>query len=209
MPLTSRSDFYQTSSHIIISIYEKNTKDRGLSIQISDEKINITIDEITQSSFLYSKINVEGSSYKAGKVKIEIKLAKINAGSWPRWDREENVKNDDNGENPTLPTTTMNDIPNNSGPSYSHKQKYDQWNKWESDYKKEEKQEEENQKGDEALQKLFQNIYKDATPETQRAMNKSFQESNGTVLSTNWSEIGGKKTEIQPPDSMEYKKWEQ
>jgi len=26
-------------------------------------------------------------------------------------------------------------------------------------------------------------------------MNKSFQESNGTVLSTNWKDIGSKKTE--------------
>ena len=35
------------------------------------------------------------------------------------------------------------------------------------------------------------------------------QESGGTVLSTNWSEIGGKKTEVKPPDGMEYKKWDQ
>ena len=30
-----------------------------------------------------------------------------------------------------------------------------------------------------------------------RAMNKSFQESNGTVLSTNWKDIGAKKTEFK------------
>ena len=34
-----------------------------------------------------------------------------------------------------------------------------------------------------------------ADEDTRRAMNKSFQESNGTVLSTNWKEIGSKKTE--------------
>ena len=33
-------------------------------------------------------------------------------------------------------------------------------------------------------------------------------ESGGTVLSTNWNEIGDKKTEVKPPDGMEYKKWE-
>jgi suppressor of G2 allele of SKP1 len=39
-------------------------------------------------------------------------------------------------------------------------------------------------------------------------MNKSFQESGGTVLSTNWNEIGAKETEIQPPTGMEAKKYE-
>ena len=40
-------------------------------------------------------------------------------------------------------------------------------------------------------------------------MNKSFQESNGTVLSTNWKDIGKKKTEFQPPAGMEAHKYEQ
>ena len=38
-------------------------------------------------------------------------------------------------------------------------------------------------------------------------MNKSFQESNGTVLSTNWSEIGKGFVKGQPPDGMEVRKY--
>ena len=33
------------------------------------------------------------------------------------------------------------------------------------------------------------------------------QESGGTVLSTNWNEIGNKDTTVKAPDGMEYKKW--
>jgi suppressor of G2 allele of SKP1 len=38
-------------------------------------------------------------------------------------------------------------------------------------------------------------------------MNKSFQESGGTVLSTNWSEVGTKKVEGTPPKGLEMHKW--
>ena len=89
------------------------------------------------------------------------------------------------------------------------------------------------------MNEMFQKIYADASDETKRAMNKSFQasyqsfyilasyqsfyilininqinliyeiqESGGTVLSTNWNDIGKEKTEIKPPDGMEWKKYD-
>lgn len=57
------------------------------------------------------------------------------------------------------------------------------------------------------VQGFFQKIYKDADPDTRRAMIKSYQESNGTNLSTNWSEVAKGPVETSPPDGMVAKKW--
>uniref|UniRef100_A0A1I7VH38 SGS domain-containing protein n=1 Tax=Loa loa TaxID=7209 RepID=A0A1I7VH38_LOALO len=65
--------------------------------------------------------------------------------------------------------------------------------------------EDDEEKGD--VNVLFQKLYKDADDDTRKAMVKSYTESGGTVLSTNWKEISKKRTEIRPPDGMEFKKW--
>ncbi len=54
---------------------------------------------------------------------------------------------------------------------------------------------------------FFKQIYKGASPDARRAMMKSYQESNGTALSTNWDEVAKGKVETVPPSGMEEKKW--
>lgn len=51
----------------------------------------------------------------------------------------------------------------------------------------------------EGIDKFLQGIYANASDEAKRAMNKSFVESGGTVLSTNWEDVGKRKVEPQPP----------
>ena len=82
------------------------------------------------------------------------------------------------------------------------------WNAIEANIKAEE--EAEKPEGDEALNKLFQQIYSNANEDTRRAMVKSMQTSGGTCLSTNWDEV--EKTdyekERQAPKGMEWKTYE-
>jgi len=56
------------------------------------------------------------------------------------------------------------------------------------------------------LHKQFQKTYEEASENDQRAMNKSFVESNGTVLNTSWEDLSKKSIEMIQPADSEYKK---
>lgn len=52
--------------------------------------------------------------------------------------------------------------------------------------------------GGDAVDGFFKKLYAGADPDTRRAMMKSYVESNGTSLSTNWSEVEKKTMEVYP-----------
>lgn len=80
------------------------------------------------------------------------------------------------------------------------------WDKVAAQIAKDEK--DEKLEGEAALNQLFQQIYGDGNDEVRKAMNKSFVESGGTVLSTNWEEVRQKHVDCKPPDGMEWKNWQ-
>jgi suppressor of G2 allele of SKP1 len=61
--------------------------------------------------------------------------------------------------------------------------------------------------GDSTLNSFFQKIFGDADDDTKRAMMKSYSESGGTTLSTNWDEVKKAPVEVKPPTGSEWKKW--
>ncbi|KAL8342330.1 hypothetical protein RB601_005022 [Gaeumannomyces tritici] len=54
---------------------------------------------------------------------------------------------------------------------------------------------------------FFKTLYQNAAPEARRAMMKSYVESNGTHLSTDWAGVKDGKVPTHPPDGAEVKKW--
>ncbi|CAE6008488.1 unnamed protein product [Arabidopsis arenosa] len=90
-------------------------------------------------------------------------------------------------------------------PVYPSSKPAKDWDKLEAEVKNKQEKDEKLD-GDAAINKFFSDIYSSADEDMRRAMNKSFAQSNGTVLSTNWKEVGTKK--VESTMDMELKKWE-
>jgi suppressor of G2 allele of SKP1 len=58
------------------------------------------------------------------------------------------------------------------------------------------------------LNAFFKQLYAKSDPDTRRAMMKSYTESGGTALSTNWDEVGKARVKVSPPEGMVEKKFE-
>ncbi|NWW73695.1 SGT1 protein, partial [Climacteris rufus] len=195
---SARYDWYQTESQVIVTIMIKNAQKDDVSVQFLEKKMNASVRLPSGEDFnlkldLLHSIVPEQSTFKVLSTKVEIKMKKPEAVRWEKLEGQ--------GESPKLKQFTPDT--QHLYPSSSHYTR--NWDKLVVEIKEEEKNEK--LEGDAALNKLFQQIYSDGTDEVKRAMNKSFMESGGTVLSTNWSDVGKRKVEVNPPDDVEWKKF--
>lgn len=200
-----RHDWYQTATYIVITVMVKGKSDDQIAVDIGESNVTVTIGLDSGSDFvldldLFDAIVVEKSSFKVKSTKVEVRLEKQSPFQWPALCRE--------GEAVVaLPSAAGNApaIISSTAKAYSSNR---DWNAIEQDLKKQE--EDEKLEGEDALNKLFRDIYSKANEDTRRAMNKSFQTSGGTVLSTNWGDVSDKDYEKEKvaPDGMEWRSWE-
>lgn len=196
-----RHEFYQKPDEVVVTIFAKGIAANCVVVDFGEQILSVTIEVPGEEPYqfqprLFGKIVPTKCRYDVMSTKIEIRLAKADTVHWTSLEFRRDVAVVQKANVPSV----------NLKPAYpSSKPKRVDWDKLEAQVKKEEK--EEKLDGDAALNKFFREIYRDADEDTRRAMSKSFVESNGTVLSTNWKEVGSKKVEGSPPDGMELKKW--
>ncbi|GBP24792.1 Protein SGT1 homolog [Eumeta japonica] len=197
-----KHDWYQTETQVVVTILLKNAPSEKLKIHYGDRSLSVSSpiadceSEYSLELELAHEIEPAKCSYIASPSKIEIKLQKKVGIRWTQLEgegTEEKIK--------AIPQAVIDA----SGPPARSPFRKD-WDKIEKDMKKQE--EEEKPEGDAALNALFQKIYGEGSDEVRRAMNKSFVESGGTVLSTNWNQVSKEKVEMKPPDGLEFKKWD-
>ncbi|XP_076018404.1 protein SGT1 homolog isoform X2 [Genypterus blacodes] len=190
-----KHDWYQTESQVIITIMAKNVPKDSVCVNFSEKELYATIrlasgEEYCLKLHLLHPVVPKQSNFKILTTKVEIKLKKTDAIRWEKLEGE--------GQDSNIKHFTPNQYPTSS----HHTRNWDKMVVAISEEEKSEKLE-----GDSALNQLFQQIYTDGNDEVRRAMNKSFMESGGTVLSTNWTDVGKRKVEMSPPDDVEFKKF--
>jgi len=188
-----RREWFQSVTHVTVTIFARGVKKEFVEVGISDEKLMVKIEpfDYHMDIVLADLIVSSESTYEVFSTKIEIKLKKSKAAHWPSLESID-------GQKPGAWQAVV-DNPNQKLAYPSSYSKHVDWDKIEVP--------EEKLEGDHALNGVFKDIYKKASDDQRRAMEKSFQESGGTVLSTNWNEVGVGKVKGSAPSGMEMKQW--
>ncbi|PWW72105.1 SGS-domain-containing protein [Tuber magnatum] len=228
-----RHEWYQTASQVVLTIFVKGVPRDKATVEITSESVSVAFPLAGGSEWtfdispLFDKIDPMTSGFSILSTKIEIKLAKANQNrKWSDLEAPEHPLALGTGE----ALTATAGKPKEALPVYptSSKRGPKDWDKvakaltarpreerkgketatdkegedpegaeYDSDYE-----------GGDPVNHFFKKLYKDADEDTRRAMMKSYVESNGTALSTNWQEVGRAQVETNPPDGMVAKKWD-
>lgn len=203
-----RTDWYQTSSTVVLSIFtpnlpenekcvslqlsKKNKRNLGISYPIPDES-----SEFQYNLTLSHEVDPENVQLKVFTKKMEITMLKLVKINWKTLECT--------GESESRPSVQQPEIENKNS-SRSNTLGYPTSSKKSIDWSKVDLSDDEDENAGSA-DAFFQKLYADADPDTKRAMMKSYMESNGTALNTNWEDVSKAPVETSPPEGMELKHW--
>ncbi|EHK97927.1 HSP20-like chaperone [Glarea lozoyensis ATCC 20868] len=200
-----RHEWYQSPTTVTIEVFAKGVPKDKAEVVIEEGNLEVRFPVLASDSTydftaspLFSRIDPSKSSFRITSHKIEIVLHKAVPGT--KWSSLEGTEAIASASEPDrIPAAVLN--PTETAPVYptSSKTGPKNWEKLAGEEKDDD---------DDDVNGFFKKLYKGADDDTRRAMMKSYQESNGTALSTSWGDVGSKKYETTPPDGMEAKKWE-
>lgn len=202
-----RHQYYQMQNRVTVDVFAKGLAKEQVHVFFQPQHLTVVIREADSDKEdysldvdLYGEVLPDQCRYEVLKTKIEVVMVKkddkLNWGSLEKSDKVAAP----NYSNPTAPP-----VAGQYPSSYTKAPK--DWSKVEHEVKE---MEEKGELADgDPLNDFFKKIFSQGDEDQRRAMMKSFVESNGTVLSTNWQEVGAKKVECTPPDGMVVKKWKE
>ncbi|KAL4737616.1 hypothetical protein BDV11DRAFT_191299 [Aspergillus similis] len=220
-----RHEWYQSNDSVVVTLYAKGVDKEKVDAEIKSDSVSVQFPLPSGADYalnldpLFASIDESASKVTTFSTKIELVLRKQIPGQ--KWGSLESSSTDIKSS--TITPTTASSAPT-SAPSYPTSSRHGpkDWDKLAStltakkakkprarqDDKVKEKIEGEedsdnegsvdSEYGGDPVDGFFKKLYAGADEDTRRAMVKSFVESNGTSLSTNWGEVGKGKVEPYP-----------
>ena len=231
-PSKIRHEWFQTNDTVTVTLFCKGIPKEKATVDIKRGSLDVSFPLPTGSEYnlsldpLFAAIDPSVSFYKIMSTKAEFTLQKSTPGQkWANIEGAQPVSTEETSADgdDAVKRAVLSDKSTNTGPVYptSSKSGPKNWDKVVNDLSKKPKKDTkegedgasddagiEDEEGDPTTN-FFKTLYKGADPDTQKAMMKSYQESNGTALSTNWADVSKGKVETSPPDGMVAKKWDQ
>lgn len=162
-PTNIRHEWYQSPTHVTVSIFQKKMNQDTVQVQMEPNRLCVVViingeSKTALDITLQEEIDPKTSEQQIFATKIELKLKKKVPIQWDGLEKRQNQ----------LPVAAAGSIDSVPRPYASKKD----WNK--IDKVLSEEIDAEKPEGEAAMQKLFQDIYAKADENTRKAMNKSF-----------------------------------